>query len=391
MFQKFAIFIDLSDKNGFEFYKKTIFYFLKKIPSLIILDISKICTRKNIKFNNIKNLFQPNNIWQLKKFLSDKNLIIMYCLNFDLKYFFIHFVVSLSGVKKFIISNIGYNPENFNYFKKNFIQKIKIFFIFRFKYYLFRILIFINIFPKIDYFFESSKYIINSINNGLSKKINNLIPFINFSFYKKVIQINSKFFSPNIKKIKSEKYIVFIDGMILDHKDVIYRQGTTPYNIRQKYYEYINTLLLNLKKNYKKKIIICLHPKNFISTKKKDFKNFKCVKFQTEKYITNAFLVLFHEGSSIVQAILLKKKIISLQGAVLGDYINQRCKLYSDALGLKVIKLDDVKNKSKINISIKQLQRIAKYKYNKYINDNLVQDQSLTGLDQVISYIKQIK
>ena len=38
------------------------------------------------------------------------------------------------------------------------------------------------------------------------------------------------------------------------------------------------------------------------------FSNLECVKYKTEYYIDKAFIVVFHESSSITQAISLKKK-----------------------------------------------------------------------------------
>ena len=335
-------------------------------------------------------VLRPKNIREFKKILSLKQLILMYCINLNFKYFLIHFLVARSNIKKFIISNIGYNPENFNYFNKNFLQKVIIFFKLRAVYYFFRLLILISIFPKIDYFFESSSYIINSINNGLSKKIKRIFPYFNFSFYKKVIQINSKHYNPVLKSKISEDYIVFVDGMILDHNDVIFREGKPDPKKRLEYYRNLNNVLGTLERIYKKKVIICLHPKNDISIRNNDFLKFKCVKFKTEEYINKAFIVLFHESSSIVQAILLKKKIISLQGNILGDYVSQRCLLYSSTLGLKKIILDNGNFLKYNEVSIKVLNQIAKNNYNKYIKENLVQDISVTGIDQVINYVRKL-
>ena len=42
----------------------------------------------------------------------------MYTLNDNFKYFFVNYCIAKSNSKKIIISNLGYNPENFNYFKK---------------------------------------------------------------------------------------------------------------------------------------------------------------------------------------------------------------------------------------------------------------------------------
>lgn len=394
MHHQIGFLIDLSDRNCFNFYKATFLDFSKKISSIKIIDVSKILKKKSyltlMREKFAIPVLRPKNIREFKKILSLKHLVLMYCINLNFKYFLIHFLVARSNIKKFIISNIGYNPENFNYFNKNFLQKVIIFFKLRAIYYFFRFLILISIFPKIDYFFESSSYIINSINNGLSKKIKRIFPYFNFSFYKKVVQINSKHYNPVLKIKISEDFIVFVDGMILDHNDVILREGKPDPKKRLEYYRNLNEVLGTLQRIYKKKVIICLHPKNDISIRNNDFLKFKCVKFKTEEYINKAFIVLFHESSTIVQAILLKKKIISLQGNILGDYVSQRCLLYSRTLGLKKIMLDNGNFLKYNKISIKVLNQIAKNNYNKYIKENLVQDTSVTGIDQVINYVRKL-
>lgn len=394
MHNQIGFLIDLSDRNCFNFYKATFLDFSNKLTSIKIIDVSKILKKKSyltfVKEKFSIPVLRPKNIREFKKILNLKQLILMYCINLNFKYFLIHFLVARSNIKKFIISNIGYNPENFNYFNKNFLQKVRIFFKLRAVYYFFRLLILISIFPKIDYFFESSSYIINSINNGLSKKIKRIFPYFNFSFYKKVIQINSKHYNPVLKTKISEDYIVFVDGMTLDHNDVIFREGKPDPKKRLEYYRNLNKVLGTLERIYKKKVIICLHPKNDISIRNNDFLKFKCVKFKTEEYINKAFIVLFHESSSIVQAILLKKKIISLQGNILGDYLSRRCLLYSSTLGLEKIMLDNGNFLKYNKISIKVLNQVAKNNYNKYIKENLVQDISVTGIDQVINYVRKL-
>ena len=49
------------------------------------------------------------------------NSVFMYCINTELKYFFINFLLARYKVKKFIVSNLEYNPENFNYVNKSFL------------------------------------------------------------------------------------------------------------------------------------------------------------------------------------------------------------------------------------------------------------------------------
>ena len=171
-----------------------------------------------------------------------------------------------------------------------FFQKIKNFVNFRLNYYLIRLLSIIGIWPKIDFYFEASSFIINSINNGFSNKIKRI--GIDLSFFKKVIKINSKHHDENIIKKANlkENKIVFIDGMLFDHKDVLLREGDRNENNRKKYYYDLVNLLKNLSKLYKKEVIICLHPKNNISEIRKDFRNFKCVKFKTENMIREMHL-----------------------------------------------------------------------------------------------------
>ena len=166
----------------------------------------------------------------------------------------------------------------------------------------------VKIFPKIDYFFEASDFVYKSIVNGLSFKLQKNT-FLNISYYKTVLKINSRSYD-NIfySRYKvSEKYIIFLDGMLFDHKDRILRDGHANKKFRKEYYDKLYKILKKYEKMFHKKIIVCLHPKNNISKRRKDFKDLKCVKFQTEKYMSQAFIIFFHEGSSIIQGIVQKK------------------------------------------------------------------------------------
>ena len=387
-----GIIIDISKKNSLSLLDKKINIFSKYLGKIDVIDVNKITnSKKNIICNNNKiNLLRPNNINELKKILSKKNYVLYYCIGTTFEYFKVNYLLSRIKIKKFVISDLGYNPKNFNYYKRNFYQKIKIFINIRAEYYVKRILILMNIYPRIDFFFESSQYVINSINNGISKKILRSLPFIDFSYYKNVIKINSKHVQDKKTKI-SEDYIVLIDSGGFDHKDVIFREGKPKPAKRRLYYKNLNLLIKNLQDTYGKKVIICLHPKNNYSLKRKDYKNFKCVKYKTEYYIAKSFLVLVEQGSSIIQAIYLKKKILSLQGDILGNYINERAKLYSIALGLEVFDICNLNfkkfNQGKSNF-IKKLELKTK-KYNHYIKMNISNNKPILGVEQVLMYLKK--
>ena len=86
--------------------------------------------------------------------------------------------------------------------------------------------------------------------------------------------------------------------------------------------------------------------------------------------INRAFIVIYHEGSSIMQAFLLKKKIINLHAEYLGNYINKRSSLYSDLLNIKKIDLEKFEIHNKIDF-LANLEKSTK-NYDAYIEKNLV-------------------
>ena len=308
------VLINLDNKNTYEFEKKNLTNLSNYLQKIIIINVGKILGNNKLNINHNFNekfeVLNPENYNELYKLLKFYNIPILYCLSLDLQFFKINFFLAKLKNKKFVISNLGYQPQNFNYVNQTFINNFIFFFKFRINYYLKRLLLLFGIFPKIDYFFESSQYIIDNINQGLSKKLDALNFGVNFSYYKNVIKINSRVWDNHFYKKfeQTEEYIVFIDGMIFDHPDRIMREGPVNLKNRNNYYQQINKLLIHLSEKYKKEVIICLHPKNNLSENNKDFKKFKCIKFQTDKYINRSYIVLFHEGSSIIEAVLLKKK-----------------------------------------------------------------------------------
>ena len=128
-----------------------------------------------------------------------------------------------------------------------------------------------------------------------------------------------------------------------------------------------------------------MHPKNNISKKRGDFKDLKCIKFETERYISEAFIIFFHEGSSIIQGIVQKKKIINLHGKILGDYVNKRCDIYPNLLKLYRIDLDKIVFENKTNL-LKILEK-ARKNYPSYIKKNIVNQPYKSSIIQIINYL----
>ena len=257
MKRQLCVLIDSTKKNFGIFNKKTYEGFFRELKYLNIIDIGRIIKDKTedkiYPINDNFKILRPKNLNELDIIFKENNFIIFYDLTHQLKYFKINSILLKNNIEKFYISNLGYNPENFNYKNNNIIQKFNNFIAFRLNYYLMRFLVLIKLWPKIDYFFESSSYIINSINSGLSKKIQNLTN-VNFSFYSNVIKINSRSFDNSVylKEEISEDYIVYIDFGGFDHPDITLRErGINNFDRSKKYYKNLYEFLSKLKDLYK--------------------------------------------------------------------------------------------------------------------------------------------
>lgn len=400
---KILFLIDLNRDNvSYISFKDFLDNLKKKKIEIIVIDVSflhkqkknksKIYLRyKNLFELNKSNFFKPNNINEFDLIIK-KNKNVLFYNHFlkELKYYSINRSLLKLNIKSFYVSSLGYNPISFNYVNSSYIKKIAYFLKYRSSYYIFRFLLLFNLFLKIDIHFEASDYIVKSIKNSLSFKIKNKFKSFDISYYKKIIKINSKHYDEMLLKkypIKKE-YIVFIDGMPFDHADVLRREGSLLKENRNLYYKNIKKLFLQLSKIYKKKVIICLHPKYQKNRIRKDFEGFVWKMHQTEKYIAKSFMVVVLESSSIVQAVLLKKKILTIHGRIIGEHGNKRCLAYARDLGLNKIDIGKINtwrlNKIKFN-----KKKIHKY-YDNYIKKNIVTKSKITSSEQIIQAISKL-
>ena len=369
---------------------------IKKFKHLYIIDLSKLlivkkeskkifCKKKNIKY------FVPKNSHELISFLSGKKMIAFNELGKSFNFYKIYYVLRKLDLILILLLNIGYltntveintngikNLLNSTFFKleKTFFKK------------LYRVFNLLNIFPRIDYYFDASKQVIRNISNSKINLLEKKIPFLKISYFKNPILINSRSFD-KIKKAKniSNKYISFIDSQV-DHLDRVKREGKINKEIISNYYKLINKLLCEFKKKYKKQIVFCIHPQNNNKLIKKYFSNFLIKKYQTFKYIKQSHIVLFHESSAALDAILFNKPLISLETKFLGDYLSKRTKNYIQTLGTFSINLDSFNKLDKKNI--KNFISIPKTKMKWYINNYLKADGNNLGYKKVINIIKKI-
>lgn len=362
----------------------------KKFKKFYMINISQI-----IKNNKKKNTYRkeflkkiPKNIKLLdfdsfldfKSYLTNKKdhkFIAFSSLGRTFSFFRIHYLLKKLNFKLFIFHNLGLIPtkkhaHEFNlteYFKKQF----DIFFRRKFTYFFYRLFILLNLFPRIEIFFESSRKNVNILNRYPTKKLNKLFPKINLSVYKSIYHINSRSYDELItkKQLSTQSEIVFLDSGF-DHPDRIRRSRAATEAEREKYYSMIKSILLQLKRFFGKRIIFTLHPGTDEKIVRKYLKEFKLVKYKTRSHILKAFLVVFHESSSALDAIFLNKKMIVLQSKTMGKYYEFRNKVYPRVLGIPAYKMENFVKIDKKKL-VKDISRPNK-KYLNYIKDYLVKD-----------------
>ena len=387
---------DQNLKLNIEVYKKIFntygnFCILNLSNFIIFKKKDKLPETKKYFFSKKIKVFKPKNLRDLKSIFKGKTFIAFNNIGKTFSYFKILFYLNFIDLKQILLLNIGYQSNKVNLDSNSaasFLNSLIYFLRRKVSYYIFRILTIINIFPKIEIYFESSVPTINSVNKGLSKKFESLFPFTKFSYFRSIYKINSR--SYNLKKKKhstSNKYICFVD-ISFEHLDRVHREGKISYAVKKKYYLFLKNLLINLKIIFKKKIIICIHPKNSDKLFLNYFKDFKIKKYQTSEIIKDSFIILFHESSAIMDAVILKKNIISLKSNLLGKYLSDRTKLYSNLLGLHSLELNKDYKINKKNL-IKNLKK-SKIKMSKYVAQNLQTDKKKPGEEKVIEVINKI-
>ena len=154
-----------------------------------------------------------------------------------------------------------------------------------------------------------------------------------------------------------------------------------------KHYYYLNKLTNNLSNMYNKKVVVCIHPSDNLELKKKYFPSLEVVQYQTRENIYKAFLVLFIESSSIVDAIFLKKRILTLISNLLGENAVNHGLSWVKQAGLLSINIED---EIKIDKN-KLLSKLddAKKNYSNYIKSFIAPDGNNIGCEKIIKTLKE--
>lgn len=376
-------------------YKYYIPEIINKYGNFTIINFCKIDNKKILKnskiFKNSEkkkiNIFQPRNKSEFLEFVKNKKIIALDCLGKKFEDFKLRFLIKKPNIHLILLLDFGNisnedNIDGWNTEYKKFILLKKI------NKIIYRLFILLNLFPKTQLYFESRKKIYeNYINSKIRKFIKKFL-FLKFLInFKKVYKINSGAYEDYIKFAKQDKVdskkIIFIDGNY-NHPDIVAREGI---NIKQKYFKHLETKFFLIEKIFKKKIEICLHPSSNKKEYQKFFKRFKVYKGKTKEKILKSDMVLFHESSSIMSALMSKKKIIILETDLLGKYLSKRISSYKKILGLPSIKLEDNIDFKKSDI-VKKIES-SKRNINMFVKKNLQSDNNNLPSKKFIKIIDQ--
>ena len=392
----------LTEKDYYPFYrynKELLDELSNSFEKVKVINLSNFKLRnKNLDIKNF-SVFPKNfdhitfkNSSEFLKYFEKIDFVGIQYLDKNPDFFKIFFLIKLAKIKNIMIMNLGNfgNKQTPNFNKKN---------IFAFKhyyqkgfYYLFRILTIFNIFPKIDLLFESNSEIIEAINNGLSRKFEKKFPFFKISYFRKIILINSVSYDQYLnfiaskKAIKSEKNLLYIDVPI-NHPDRIIREGKVDQNISEEFYSKLKKTLIFFSNLFNLKVIVAMHP----SASKKNaayLNNFEITKKRSMDLIPSSEIIIFSHSSLIGNAVMFKKKIISINSHSMGDYINDLTEKYKKSLNLFSVNIDN-----SINVSLSEANKkmdFAISNYDSYIKKKINPAGNLPSIKQIVENLKKI-
>ncbi len=345
--------------------------------------------RDNVQRPQNLEIFTPQTLKELKDFMLDKEIIGIQNLSRNISDLRIHYLMAKFNIIQIMISNFGFFNSKFKTsIKDKFSKPFSNFFYFLNKSIGQKITLFLSnlrIFKKIEIRFTSDKKMLERINNSILKKI---FFKLNFFYAKEIILVNSKNYDDFKEKnfLTNQNKIVLLD-IFLDHPeayDIIQKISDED---KEKHYRNLNEFLNLMSNYYKKEVMICLHPKDNLEFKKKIFNNFKVTQYDTVKNIYEAFIVLFFDTSAIVDAILLKKRIMLINSKYIPDTWLEIGRSF--AKKSNILSFDIEKN---IQDTIPLLdERLKKQtlEYQDYIENFIQIDGDRSGLDAIISTIKK--
>jgi|TARA_B100001971_G_scaffold208269_1_gene229839 hypothetical protein len=340
---------------------------------------------KNFEVPSNIEVFVPKTIKNFEDFMIGKELIAINCIKRTLSFLKINFLLARHQIKHVQLHNIGFYNTSSKLRNKSFWKSL----IFKLnKYYGHKLTVLLSNFglvSKMQIRFTSIPEIINLINKSFIKKI-----LYNLKLYyaKELVLVNSSQFD----EFKKNKIEVIEDKIVLldynyNHGDVVAYGGKIDKAKIEKHYYYLNKLINNFSNIYNKKVTVCLHPSDNLEFKRKYYPNLNVVQYQTKENICKAFLVLFFDSSAIVQAILLKKRILTLISNDMGENVINHSLEFIKKAGTLKINIEDTINFDKDKF-LSKLDS-AKENYPNYIKSYVAPDGDNVSYEKIIKILKE--
>jgi len=338
-FKNIYFLLDLKSLSVFiKIHEQILILFNKKKINIHLVDINfKIENRNNFKtekkiFNFLK-IYQPKNIVDLKNYIQKKRGVIVKNYVDLFSYYRINLTLKKINYNIIEIANLGnIQQSEFFYIKKNiyFFKKI---FVYWFPIKLSVVLYCLGLFKKISIRFESNYNTYKGFQKNKKKNFFLRIP----SKYLEMINVKSTIIEKFSNKKISNKYITLLefDPNYIEEK----RSMRHSKKKLDEYYIRMNKVLGQIGGIFNKEVVICIHPLYDSLEIQKRYKNFKVYKHRTEEFIRNSELVMFFDSSAIMDAIALKKKILTIKSKIYQGKKN-KSNLYSNILNTFILNID---------------------------------------------------
>ena len=245
------------------------------------------------------NLINPKNYHEFIEFTKNKKFVLIDALGNSFSEMKARYLLNQNNIDQIMISNVG----NIQGSAKPIFSKFLSYYFFKKVPYIISMFLYgIGVFKKIKVRFITNK----DIFDNFKKK--------RFSYVEKILLINSRSFDEsklNQKELENNS-IVFLNPDI-NHPEWITKRGYINDEDEKKIYKVFEFFLDSLSLFYNKKIVVCIHPNNKLNRIKNLLKKYEVIQFKTPENVRKAHLVVFFDSSSIVDAIVLKKKIICIK------------------------------------------------------------------------------
>ena len=394
----FCLMVSFADIKQYINQKK---YFIDKISNsfdeFYLINSEKLeylSKKKEIDLKEIKKLlptnckvFNPVNSSEFLNFCENKDLVILSNIGRLWRHFRIHYLLKKSQSKLIYVQNLG-NYQTTAYPKlRSFVLQLLL------KHLPHKITIILSIlriFPMVDLRFLSDKFNYEKAINNFFFKISYKNKYINFFYTKEFVLVNSLAHDVSMSNelTISEEKIVMVDTNV-NHKDNKLYSGILPEDKVKMIYKSLEDFLKKISKIYSKPVVVCLHPSQNIDKIKEYLKDFEVVKYKTKENIYKSFLTFFYDTSAIVDAFLLKKRIIVLENEMMGKSLTVLCNMYPKKTGIIKINLNEKLDISDKDLFLSKVQETTKSnKFNKFVNNNLQSDGDHNGTEKTIKIIK---